>query len=200
MVTAIELNKDLRNNGIADIQHTSVRWLAESAESTGLPSKVADWLSIALSFLWANFETAIQELQRVFLPGGIFTSLLNTRLSKMNMLLAKIEAHRNTLCSKVKRVVFGPLGIVVVLTEQLCTSSYFEDVVNFGGRLKIEITLDRYFGVWRSVNGLRVQLGNEKLNILLGFIQKHIADLKVIEATYLTRAWSARCKGLLICS
>jgi ubiquinone/menaquinone biosynthesis C-methylase UbiE len=63
--TAVEPNKDMRNNGISDSQHTSVRWLAGSAEATGLPSASADWLSMASSFHWANFDTATQEFHRV---------------------------------------------------------------------------------------------------------------------------------------
>jgi hypothetical protein len=53
---------------------------------------------------------------------------------------------------------------------------------------------ERYLGAWRSVNDLRVQLGPEKFDVFLEFVEKRLIGLDVIEATYLTRAWSARKK------
>jgi ubiquinone/menaquinone biosynthesis C-methylase UbiE len=193
--TAVEPNKDMRNNGIADSQHTSVRWLAGSAEATGLPSGSADWLSMASSFHWANFDTATQEFHRVLRPSGRFTALWNPRLIEINPLLVEIEAHLDTLRPNIKRVSSGRSGITETLTEQLWASPYFEDVVYLEGSHIIEMTPERYLGAWRSVNDLRVQLGPEKFDAFLSFVEKRIAGLKAIEATYLTRAWSARRKG-----
>lgn len=194
-VTAVEPNEDMRNIGIADSQHTSVRWLAGSAEATGLPSGSADWLSMASSFHWANFDTATREFHRVLRPGGRFTALWNPRLIEANPLLVEIEAHLDTLRPNIKRVSSGRSGITETLTDQLWASPCFEDVVYLDGRHVIEMTPERYLGAWRSVNDLRVQLGPEKFDAFLDFVEKRIAGLNVIEATYLTRAWSARRKG-----
>jgi hypothetical protein len=57
------------------------------------------------------------------------------------------------------------------------------------------MTPERYLGAWHSVNDLRVQLGSEKFDAFMVFIEKRITGLQLIEATYLTRAWSARRKG-----
>lgn len=194
-VTAVEPNEDMRNNGIADSQRTDVCWLAGGAEATGLPSGSADWLSMASSFHWANFDTATQEFHRVLRAGGRFTALWNPRLIEVNPLLVEIEAHLDTLRPNIKRVSSGRSGITETLTEQLWASPCFEDVVYLEGRHIIEMTPERYLGAWRSVNDLRVQLGPEKFDAFLDFVEKHIASQKVIEATYLTRAWSARRKG-----
>jgi ubiquinone/menaquinone biosynthesis C-methylase UbiE len=191
---AVEPNDDMRNNGISDSQHTSVRWLAGSAEATGLPAGSADWLSMASSFHWANFDTATQEFHRVLRPGGRFTALWNPRMIEVNPLLVEIEAHLDTLRPNIKRVSSGRSGITETLTDQLWASHCFEDVVYLEGRHIIEMTPERYLGAWRSVNDLRVQLGPEKFDAFLDFVRKRIAGLKVIEATYLTRSWSARRK------
>jgi SAM-dependent methyltransferase len=192
---AVEPNEDMRKNGISDSQHTSVRWLAGSAEATGLPSGCADWLSMASSFHWANFDIATQEFHRILRPGGRFTALWNPRLVEVNPLLVEIEVHLVTLRPNIKRVSSGRSGITETLTEQLWASPCFEDVVYLEGRHIIEMTPERYLGAWRSVNDLRVQLGQEKFDAFLDFVDQRIAGLKVIEATYLTRAWSARRKG-----
>lgn len=194
-VTAVEPNDDMRHNGIADSQHTAIRWLAGSAEATGLPDASADWLSMASSFHWANFDTATQEFHRVLRPGGRFTAVWNPRLIEVNPLLVEIEAHLDTLRPNIKRVSSGRSGITETLTEQLWASPYFGDVVYLEGRHVIKMTPERYLGAWRSVNDLRVQLGPEKFDAFLAFVEQRIAGLQVIEATYLTRAWSALREG-----
>ncbi len=193
-VTAVEPNDDMRQNGAADCQHTHIRWLAGSAEATGLPDASADLLSMASSFHWANFYSATKEFHRVLRAGGRFTALWNPRLIEVNPLLVEIEAHLDTLRPNIKRVSSGRSGITETLTEQLWASPYLEDVVYLEGRHVIEMTPERYLGAWRSVNDLRVQLGPEKFDAFLAFVEQRIAGLQVIEATYLTRAWSARRK------
>jgi len=74
-VTAVEPNDDMRHNGAKDSQHTSINWLAGTAEATGLPDASADWLTMASSFHWAHFDTATHEFSRVLKPGGRFTAL-----------------------------------------------------------------------------------------------------------------------------
>jgi ubiquinone/menaquinone biosynthesis C-methylase UbiE len=193
-VIAVEPNDDMRKIGMTDSQHTSLRWQAGSAEVTGLPSNSADWLSMASSFHWANFDTAIQEFHRVLRPGGRFTALWNPRLIEVNPLLVEIEAHLNSLRPNIKRVSSGRSGITETLTDQLWASPYFDDVIYLESRHVIKMSPQRYLGAWRSVNDLRVQLGPEKFDSFLNFVSTRIAGLGFIEATYLTRAWSARRK------
>jgi ubiquinone/menaquinone biosynthesis C-methylase UbiE len=193
-VTAVEPNDDMRQNGMADSKNTKISWLAGTAEATGLADSSADWLSMASSFHWANFDTATKEFHRVLRAGGRFTALWNPRLIEVNPLLVEIEAHLDTLRPNIKRISSGRSGITETLTEQLWASPYFEDVVYSEGRHVVEMTPERYLGAWRSVNDLRVQLGPEQFDAFLTFVEKRIAGLQVIEATYLTRAWSARRK------
>jgi hypothetical protein len=107
-------------------------------------------------------------------------------------LLVEIEAYLDALRPNIKRVSSGRSGITETLTEQLWASPYFDDVVYLEGRHVIEMAPERYIGAWRSVNDLRVQLGPEKFDAFLAFVEQRIDGLQVIEATYLTRAWSAR--------
>ena len=193
--TAIEPNENMRLKGIADSQKTSINWLSGSAEATGLHDKSADWLTMASSFHWANFTAATYKFHRVLRPGGLFTALWNSWLIEANPLLVEIELHLDTLQPNIKRVSSGRSRITQTLTEQLWASPYFDDVIYLEGRHVIEMSPDRYLGVWRSVNDLRVQLGPDKFDAFMDFVEQRIAGLKVIEATYLTRAWSARRKG-----
>jgi SAM-dependent methyltransferase len=184
----------MRTSGAAGCTDNAIRWKEGSAEQTGLPEASSDWISMASSFHWAQFETATKEFHRVLRHGGRFTALWNPRLIEINPLLVEIEARLDTLRPNIKRVSSGRSGITETLTEQLWASPYFEDVVYLDGRHVIEMTPERYMGAWRSVNDLRVQLGATKFEAFLAFVEQRISSLSVIKATYLTRAWSARRK------
>lgn len=191
-LTAVEPNADMRAEGVAASAGLPIRWLEGCAESTGLPDGDCDWLTMASSFHWADFDRATREFHRVLRPGGRFTALWNPRLIEVNPLLVEIEAHLDTLRPGIKRVSSGRSEMTETLTERLSASPWFEDVVYLEGRHLIAMTPERYLGAWRSVNDLRVQLGSARFADFLGFVEQRIAGLDVIEAAYLTRAWSAR--------
>ncbi len=193
-VTAVEPNDDMRAAGIADSAGSSIRWIAGSAEETGAPDGCCDWVTMASSFHWAKFDAATREFHRLLRSGGRFTALWNPRLIEVNPLLVEIEAHLETLRPDIKRVSSGRSGITASLTELLWASPWFEDVVYLEGRHVLSMTPERYLGAWRSVNDLRVQLGERAFDAFLRFVEQRIHGLASIEATYLTRAWSARRK------
>ncbi len=190
-VTAIEPNDDMRLAGMADSENTTIRWLAGHAEHTGAPEGSCDWLTMASSFHWTNFDAATREFHRLLRPQGRFTALWNPRLLETNPLLVEIEAHLCALRPNIKR---ASTDMKETLGEQLWSSPWFEDVVYMEGRHDVIMTPKRYLGVWRSVNELRLQLGEQQFDAFLDFVRERVADHPFIKATYATRAWSARRK------
>ena len=91
-----------------------------------------------------------------------------------------------------KRVSSGNVINKEELTNKLLKSGYFEDVIYIEGRHMIKMQPDRYLGAWESVNDIQVQLGKEKFIEFINFIEKKISGLRYIEATYLTRSWTAK--------
>lgn len=191
-VVAVEPNDDMRIAGRADSQDNTIVWQSGSAEKTGLATEAFDLVSMASSFHWADFDIATKEFSRILRAGGRFVALWNPRLIEVNPMLVEIEAHLNTLRPNIKRVSSGRSGITDTLTEQLNRCQWFEDVIYLEGRHTIEMSKDRYMGAWRSVNDLRVQLGPHLFDEFLRYVESRIQDVNSIEATYLTRAWSAR--------
>ncbi len=190
-VTAVEPNDDMRSYATVDSKGKAIKWVKGSAERTGLESNCSDLVSMASSFHWADFDSATHEFHRILRPGGRFLALWNPRLLEVSPMLMEIESHLKSLKKDIKRVSSGRSGITEVLTEKLSASSYFEDVVYLEGRHVVKMSPEHYIGVWRSVNDLRVQLGTLKFDEFLTFVENRIANSGVIEATYLTRAWSA---------
>ncbi len=190
-VTAIEPNDDMRAAGMADSADTTIRWLAGHAEQTGAPAGSSDWLTMASSFHWTNFDAATREFHRMLRPQGRFTALWNARLVETNPLLVEIEAHLSAMRPNIKR---ASTDMKETLSERLWSSPWFEDVVYMEGRHDVIMTPERYLGVWRSVNELRLQLGEQQFAAFLDFVERRVAGQRSIKATYTTRAWSARRK------
>jgi SAM-dependent methyltransferase len=147
---------------------------------------------MASSFHWVDFDKATQEFHRVLRPGGYFTALWNPRLIEVNPLLVEIEAKLTNLSPDIKRVSSGRSGVTNTLFERLSGSPYFGDVVYIEGRHVVKMSPDRYVGAWRSVNDLRVQLGSDKFDDFLRYVEARVSNVELIEATYLTRSWSAK--------
>lgn len=192
---AVEPNEDMRQHGIADSTGQAVVWRSGSAETTGLDDSSCDWLTMASSFHWADFDLATKEFHRVLRPSGRFTALWNPRLIEANPLLVEIEAYLTQLKPDLQRRSSGRSGITEQLSERLENSPYFEDVVYVEGRHIITMPVERYLGAWRSVNDLRVQLGSENFELFMKQVEARTSALETIETTYLTRAWSARRRG-----
>ena len=85
------------------------------------------------------------------------------------------------------------------LTEQLWSSPWFEDVVYIEGRHNIIMAPERYLGAWRSVNELRVQLGEQQFDAFLDFVEQRIAGQGSIEATTLLARGRRAGKTELLC-
>ena len=191
-VTAVEPNDDMRKWGIEFTKGSGISWKAGGGEKTGLTNGCADFLSMASSFHWVDFDTGMREFHRVIRPGGRFVALWNPRLLEVNPLLVEIEEHLRVLKPDLKRVSSGRSGITEKLTGMLEALPDFEDVIYLEGRLKKFQTTVEYLGAWRSVNDIQFQLGPEKFAQFLDYAEKRLAGLPGVETTYQTRAWTAR--------
>ena len=190
----MEPNTDMMGNGISDSKDFPIKWIKANAESTGLKENSVDWLTMASSFHWADFNAALKEFHRVLVPNGLFTAIWNPRLIEVNPILLEIENHLKKLKPNLNRVSSGRSGITENLTEKLNDSIYFKDVIYVEGRHIIKMDQERYLGAWNSVNDLQVQLGESIFKAFIEFIKKKIENIEIIEATYLTRSWTVRKK------
>ena len=189
---AVEPNDEMRRHGEAQSREAGVRWLAGSAEATGLPSGNFDLVTMASSFHWPDFDQAVDEFRRVLRPGGVFCALWNTRFIEANPLLVDIEEYLKNLVPDMKRVSSGRSEFCAGLTQRLLDCGRFSDVLYLEGRHVELQSPERYLGLWRSVNDVRVQAGPERFQRFLDHIEQVTRGMRHIEATYLTRAWAAR--------
>jgi SAM-dependent methyltransferase len=193
-VTAVEPNDKMREAGIADSAGLPISWRTGTGEHTGLADASADLISMASSFHWVNFDQGTEEFSRVLRPGGWFVALWNPRLIEANPALANIEAELSRLKQTMKRVSSAHPEMIKALADRLYSHPKFDDVVVLEGRHVAEQSVDRYIGIWKSVNDVRVQLGEEKFSQFLDYAREQLDGTATVEVTYLTRAVVARLK------
>lgn len=193
-IRAVEPNDEMRAQGIADSSQSDVNieWTSGTGEQTGVESHSSDWVTMASSFHWVDFDAGTEEFARILRPGGWFTALWNPRVIDRNPLLVEIEDRLAELCPTLRRKSSGRSGTTIKLTERLEASPRFSSVVYTESHHVIQMSVERYITVWRSVNDVRVQLGEESFAKFLEYLHTRLENIKTIDATYLTRAWSAR--------
>lgn len=191
-VTGIEPNDQMRQQAIDSDRQEQIRWLTGSAEATGLDAHSADILTMASSFHWAHFESAMEEFKRVLRPGGRFVAVWNPRRVDHDPLFVAVEQALAELGPEIRRVSSGRSGITETLTNRLSALRDFEDVCYFEGRHTVVMTRERYLGAWRSVNDIRVQLGEARFEEFLRRVEELLGQREEVEASYITRAWTAK--------
>ena len=192
-VTAVEPNDEMRRFGIDDSQDYPIQWFAGDGVNTGLPDRSADLLTMASSFHWVDFDAGTKEFHRVLRPGGWFVALWNPRLIEVNPLLVEIENKLREMAPDMKPMSSGRSELVEKMTDRLYESPLFDDIVYICGRNYRLFTPEEYIGVWKSVNDVRHQAGEEIFAKFLAWVERRIDGMETIEATYQTRAWAARC-------
>ena len=191
-IRAVEPNDNMRKMGQQDSSSTHIQWSKGSAEQTGLESESCDLLTMASSFHWADFDTATAEFNRVLRPGGTFAALWNPREIRTGSIFEEIENKIYELNPSIKRRSSGNSAFTDSLFSTLQQSPYFTDVIYLEAFHKEIRTVDAYIGAWRSVNDVRVQLGEEKFEEFLSFVEKRLQGMDQLEVEYRTRAWVAR--------
>jgi len=192
-VTAVEPNGNMRENGIKDSNQTKINWLEGSGEQTNLADNSMDFLSMASSFHWVDFDKGIREFHRVLRPNGLFVAIWNPRLIDANPVLKQIENYVYEINPNIKRVSSGKSDFVNELTQKLTETSLFKDLIYMEGCHDLNFSKEQYMGVWRSVNDIRAQLGEAGFETFLKKTEAAIQPLDQITCRYMTRAWIVKC-------
>jgi SAM-dependent methyltransferase len=189
---AVEPNDEMRSHGEAANDGLPIVWRSGTAEDTGLASSAFDLVTMASSLHWADFDRATAEFARLLRPNGCFVSLWNPRVTEANPLLQRVERRLEEIVPDMKRVSSGRSEFCDSLTDRLATSGTFNDVLYLESRTVEAQSSERYLGLWRSVNDVRVQAGPKRFAQFMEWLEHELRDHPHVEATYLTRAWVAR--------
>lgn len=191
-VLAVEPNDDMRTVGIRDCKRMGIDWHKGYGEETGLETSCCDIVTMASAFHWVDYEVAMQEFHRILRPGGWLVALWNPRFLKDHPRQLEIEDHLKTLKPDMHRVSSGSTGLADRLADMFSAHAKFDSVQYFEGFHTVRRTPENYIGVWRSVNDIQTQLGPERFEQFIAYIEDKIEGLPYIDTTYKTRAWVCR--------
>ncbi|WP_415718301.1 class I SAM-dependent methyltransferase [Maridesulfovibrio sp.] len=192
-VSAVEPNDEMRSFGEQDCKG-DIPFVAGTAEATGLADSSVHFVSMASSFHWPDFGLAVNEFKRILVPGGYFLSIWNTRAIEKDPFTVDVEDYLKKLVPELKRRSSGRSEFCDSLHDRLMDCGVFEDVVYLEGFHTEEQSIDRYLGLWESVNDVRVQAGAERFGSFLQYIKDASRGMSHVNAHYQTRAWLAKAK------
>ncbi len=188
---AVEPNAAMRAEGEKAFQgKTSFVWSEGTAEHTGLSTSSFDWVLMGSSFHWANTEEALAEFHRILKPGGFFTAIWNPRDIDGYELHEQIEQVIYEVVPNMKRVSSGAKNNVGDIEKKLLSTGKFTNLIFTEAAHSVTMSKERYLGVWRSVNDIRVQAGEEKFALILTKIAEIISPYENIVVPYRSRAWT----------
>ena len=192
---AVEPNDAMRNEGIKLFQSdTSFQWIKGSAEVTNLQDHCVDWILMGSSFHWADAPRAMAEFHRILKAGGFFTAIWNPRNIEANELHKEIEKIVYSQVPEMKRVSSGGKITTEEMQQKMCETDLFGDIVFIEATYCDRMTKERYMNIWKSVNDIQVQAGEEGFQRILKGIDERLEEMNEIEVPYLARAWTVRAK------
>lgn len=192
---AVEPNDAMREEGMKMFAASDrIQWMKGSAEHTGLEDSSVDWVLMGSSFHWAVPEEAMKEFHRILKPGGFFTAIWNPRNIESSKLHMEIEQIVYDEIQTTKRVSSGNKLTSEEMAEKLMGSGYFEDMLFIEGNHEERMTIERYMNIWKSVNDIQVQAGEEGFKRILAAIEKKLEGMNEIAVPYRSRSWTVRSK------
>lgn len=190
---AVEPNDAMRAEGMKLFagKDTFV-WSKGSAEMTKLPDECVDWVLMGSSFHWTDAPKAVEEFSRILKPGGFFTAIWNPRDIKRSPIHTEIEEMIYKEVPDLKRVSSGS----TITTEYIASNvgDGFEIPIFLECAHDEQMTKERYINIWRSVNDIRVQAGEQKFERIMENIRNLLTESSEISVPYRSRAWTMRVK------
>lgn len=193
-VDCVEPNKAMLSEGQTYLSRfgNKVNWSLGSAEATGLRDNNYSWVLMGSSFHWADSSKALTEFHRILCPNGWLSVLWNPRDRDVNQREQAIEAFILRKVPNMKRVSSGSRYAITELEEILTKEGLFSDCVFMEAQHSVQMSKERYIGLWRSVNDVQSQAGPAIFEDIMAFIADLVADQDDIEIKYRTRAWMVR--------
>ncbi len=193
---AVEPNDAMRAEGQKLFaEKTEFTWREGAAEQTGLDDNSVSWALMGSSFHWTDSVQAVKEFYRILVPGGFFTAIWNPRDIESSELHKRIEDAVYSEVPNMKRVSSGKTVTTAEMKEKLLAGGYFKDILFMEAPHTELMAKERYMNIWKSVNDIRVQAGEEGFLKILEKIEKIIAEFDEIEVPYLSRSWTVQsCK------
>jgi ubiquinone/menaquinone biosynthesis C-methylase UbiE len=191
-VDAVEPNSEMRKEGVNYTKDYNIIWTEGSGEKTNLKSDSYDWAIMASSFHWTDHKKSLPEFYRILKPDSYFTIIWNPRNIEKSPIHLEIEEIIYRNLPSLKRVSSGGKSHTKNWEDILIETGHFKDVIFTEVEHNEIMSIERYMGIWKSVNDIRAQAGEVLFNKILIDIESKINYLKEINVPYKMRSWTAK--------
>ncbi|MDE7417585.1 MAG: class I SAM-dependent methyltransferase [Lachnospiraceae bacterium] len=189
---AVEPNDAMRQEGINIFAgKNTFEWKEGAAEATGIPDNCVDWVLMGSSFHWTDAPKATEEFRRILRPGGFFTAIWNPRDIQRSDIHKKIEDMIYKEVPNMNRVSSGNVITTEMMVQKV--GDHFKDLIFMECMHDELMSKERYMNIWKSVNDIRVQAGEDGFQRILDNIEDILKDYSEISVPYKSRAWTVQC-------
>tara|TARA_B100000989_G_C19435282_1_gene424847 strand:+ start:33 stop:797 length:765 start_codon:yes stop_codon:yes gene_type:complete len=172
----------------------NIKYFQNNAESINLRNNTVNLISIASAFHWFNFNSSLNEFNRILKHKGVICLCWNTRDILKSDIQYKFEKKLiNLNGGDFKRKSSGKSIDKDIFTNRLMKTNLFSSVDYFEISHTENFSKRRYIGAWESVNDIRVSLGEKKFNGFINYLEKNISSNQLIDSRYKNKIWIA-CK------
>jgi len=171
-----------------------VKFIKNYAEKLTLKNNSLNLITVASAFHWFNFNLAIKEFNRVLKDKGVVCLCWNTReIKKQDFVFEFEEKLKKLKNGNLIRKSSGNSIDKDKLIERLMKTNMFSHVDYFEIFHTEKFSKSRYIGAWKSVNDIRVNLGEKKFNSFIQYLDDKISNKQIINTNYKNKIWIA-CK------
>ncbi len=187
-IIPVEPNDNMRAEGQKAIP--KLNWLKGAGENTGLDSDSFDLVTVGSAFHWFNLEHGLKELSRILRSGGKLSVMWNPRDLERDSLQKEIDDKIKKYIPTLERKSSGAKHYTGTLFDDLESFGTFKDTIFSEARHSIKMSRERYIGVWKSVNDIQSQAGEETWERIITYIEATTKDMEYVEVFYKTRSWT----------
>lgn len=190
---AIEPDDGMRSEGLKYLAgYPQFAWRQGSAEKTGMPDGLVNWVLMGTSLHWTDIPKALDEFYRILKRGGHFTAIWNLRDSSVDQFTRRVEDVIDRMAPGLVRVPAIVKDLMVSLEERLLSTKQFGNCIYIESLQEIPMSRDRFMGVWRSTHDIAAQTGQEKWAEILATIERDLGNEKGLSMKYRTHSWTVQ--------
>lgn len=190
---AVEPNEEMRNEGRRAMTALGAfEWRPGTGENTSLPDHSVDWAIVSNAFHWMDTQATLREMGRILRPGG-FLSIMYCLPDHQNCKTRTvIENHLSTTFPGLKRVMPGIRDLMTRLKDVVHLSDTFTECLQIHRQHVVAKTPERFLLSWRGTHDIPSQIGAERWEELLSWIEGQIGDARELRLPHETTSWTVQ--------
>ncbi|AYG64362.1 class I SAM-dependent methyltransferase [Rhizobium jaguaris] len=196
---AIEPNDEMRNEGKrAMITSGAFEWRPGTGENTSLPDHSVDWAIVSNAFHWMDRHATLHEMRRILRPGGFLSIVYCLPDHQSCRTRTVIENHISTTFPGLKRVVHGIRDLMMRLKDIIHLSNTFTECLQIHRQHIVSKTPERFLLSWRGTHDIPSQIGAERWEELLSWIEGQIRGARELRLPHETTSWTVQLKTRMV--